>query len=341
MPQVFKRRWTWRGQQKVSRWYYLDYYIAGKRIIQRTDPKTEKYREALLQLRRAVGRIADGWTPATKKVPTVGQVIGDYLIYLEGHAPSSMGSRACWLRWWMAEYGTLSTGEFDQAEVDAAVLRLKVGHKPSTVAGYLSSLRSAFNRWDRNHPVSHYKIKDKGDPRRIVWTQEEVDRACAASPPWLAGIIRLGVLSGLRIGDMLALTWENIDFKRCTFTIRQGKTGVEISLPLTTAAIQHLESLGPGTGLVFSLDGERISYFKAHHTLRDICDPISIKKNLHDLRRTFAQRMRDAGADDRAIAGSLGQKTSYMAAVYSWDEVERLRTIMEASQKQALAGAAK
>ena len=343
MPQVFKRKWTWRGQPKTSRWYYLDYYVNGRRIIQRSDPKTDKYREALQQLRRALGRAADGWTPATRKVPTVGQVIADYLLYLEGQAPNSFRSHKALLRWWLREYGTLSTGEFERQDVDAAALRLSRTCKPATVAAYLAKLRSAFRRWDKNHTVSQYPIKDPKERRRVVWSDDEVGRVCRVAPQWIADATRFMLLTGTRIGDTLTLKWEQVDLERRSMRFVQQKSDAEKLLPLSDAAVLHLKSMDRDSGVIFREDGQPVGYKRFIYLFRGLCNSLEppLLKNPHDLRRTFAQRLRDAGADDRAIANALGQTTISMPAVYSWDEVDRLRAIIETSQKQQPVGSGK
>lgn len=52
-------------------------------------------------------------------------------------------------------------------------------------------------------------------------------------------------------------------------------------------------------------------------------------KTIHDLRRTFAQRVRRSGAEASLVASLLGQKTTQMAEVYSWAEVEQLRSALK------------
>ena len=74
-------------------------------------------------------------------------------------------------------------------------------------------------RWDA---VSRMKQK-RG--RVVFHTEEEIQAMLEAAPNgWYRLVIKLGCRAGLRRGEMAALRWEDIDFKKNEIYIRANKT---------------------------------------------------------------------------------------------------------------------
>ena len=56
-----------------------------------------------------------------------------------------------------------------------------------------------------------------------------------------------------------------------------------------------------------------------------------IRRTIHDLRRSFASGLTNAGAPDRHIAALLGQQTTRIVSRYAHAELETLRAEVEAA----------
>lgn len=99
-------------------------------------------------------------------------------------------------------------------------------------------------------------VRDKPDP----FDQEEERRLIdAARHSMDAMLIRLGCWTGMRTGEMCALSWEDIDLERGELTVRRNitqnrvfkmpKTGKERTLVLLPPAVEALRALRPITAM--------------------------------------------------------------------------------------------
>ena len=143
--------------------------------------------------------------------------------------------------------------------------------------------------------------------------------------------------TGLRCGEMIALTWDDIDFvnKKISITktatviasnnkviINPPKTKSSIrEVPLTKAALEILKeqkkkkvvNIENSMYVFTGKDGEIISNQNYSRTLSYICkkngiDPIS----MHSLRHTFATRCIEAGMKPKTLQTILGHSTLAM-----------------------------
>lgn len=143
--------------------------------------------------------------------------------------------------------------------------------------------------------------------------------------------------TGLRCGEMIALTWGDVDFagrkiridKTATIVGSHGqaivnppKTKSSIrEVPLTREAIRILEEQraqktgnSENTGYVFTgSGGELVSSQNYSRTLTYICRQIGIEPiSMHSLRHTFATRCIEAGMKPKTLQAILGHSTLAM-----------------------------
>jgi site-specific recombinase XerD len=116
--------------------------------------------------------------------------------------------------------------------------RYAVGVQAATINRELTCLRKAFNlakrewEWCRDNPVSRVSL-EKGASKRDRWlTEEEETRLLAACPPWLRELVLFALHSGMRLGEILALTWTGVDLFRKTVTVFRSKNGERRTVPL-------------------------------------------------------------------------------------------------------------
>jgi integrase len=120
-----------------------------------------------------------------------------------------------------------------------------------------------------------------------------------AAPVVFRTLIILGVRTGLRIGELLALEWTDVDLDGRTLQVNKAydyqnkkvkttKTETTRTVRLTPQAVEALEKLrevkGP-TGIVFTVDSSYLSHYHADKWLK-VVTPRYI--TLHDLRHTYA-----------------------------------------------------
>jgi integrase len=159
------------------------------------------------------------------------------------------------------------------------------------------------------------KTEELNDRDRHL-TDDEESRLFAAlrsNPGWaLHGVeVTFALVTGLRRGDMYRrLKWENVDLLKRTARIPRSKNGKPLTIFLNADAIACLNvwrSRGDGTGRVVrnaegeELDGNNDRWFPPAVKQAGIPD-----FRWHDLRHTFASRLRQKGVPLEDIAQLLG-----------------------------------
>lgn len=188
--------------------------------------------------------------------------------------------------------------------------------KPATIAKELWLLSAAIKHankewgWKLENPVKgRVPVADPSAPKWL--TAEEVGRLIAAvrRSPHLLDFIELGLNTGMRCEEMLALDWRRVDFdgRLVWFDSVDQKSGVPGSIPLngTAAAVlrrrQDFRRVHcPTSPWVFcTADGERLEWIKA--TFRRAAERAGLKASPHSLRHTFASRLVQAGVPLRTV----------------------------------------
>lgn len=165
--------------------------------------------------------------------------------------------------------------------------------------------------------------KPRGRDRRV--SQDELDAILEHSESAeLATIIALAVETAMRRGELAALTWADIDLKKCIAHLPKTKTDTPRSVPLSKAAVaalkQHPRSIG--VNKVFRLQAESIS-----QAFERACEPHRanlIDLRFHDLRHEATSRLFEKGLNVMEVATITGHKTLDMLKRYTHLKAEDL-----------------
>jgi len=312
-------------------WYYLAYSVrtpGGRRRVRRiTDPPTDSKRIATEQLHAALARRTD---PA--RGPIVRAVLEAYRAHLAANAPSTLKRSRHILAWWTEKYGHLGLGALTQEKVNAATGELAGRYADGTVHNFLTILRAAM---PREHPLSRLKIAYSSAERHVLWNDDELEKVLGHLPAWARDAVRLLRFTGLRVNELLALRWENIQPRSVRF-VQKGKRDDE--RPLTKRAREILLGIPHVSPWVFP--SETMTTPKGYRNLLRLW-LVALRragiegKTIHDLRRSFAQDLRRAGASDREIAAALGQTTTRIVGRYTETELDVLLAVAERGARVA------
>jgi site-specific recombinase XerD len=132
----------------------------------------------------------------------------------------------------------------------------------------------------------------------------------------------LALNTGMRLGEMYSLAWENVNTSRKVLTIPRSKNGEIRHIPLNCAALSALTQLRkrsktPGAGpVVCDLKGRALA------SPRFWFEPAIPKAKIrnftwHCLRHTFASRLVMAGVDLRTVQELMGHKSIQMTVRYA------------------------
>jgi integrase len=212
------------------------------------------------------------------------------------------------------------------------------GRAVATVNHYLKFLKAAYNRAIRQgrityNPVTPIKLIRENNARNRCLNGEEEARLMAALPAWLQPLITMALNTGMRLGELRALRWEDVDLQTGTVRIRRDKAGDGRWVTLNSAALEALHTIRRDRkvlgGFVFcSPEGKYL------HNLERYWRPALNAAKLpdfrfHDLRHTFASRLAMAGVDLYTVQRAGGWKTNLMVQRYAHLSPDHIRAAVE------------
>jgi integrase len=228
---------------------------------------------------------------------------------------------------------------------DFKIARRAEGIKPGTIHRQLDIMKRAFNlairewEWCDKNPVTRISLEKLNNKRDRWLTFEEEERLLQVCPVWLRNLALFGLNTGMRLGEILSLTWKGGDLFRKTATVFRSKNNEKRTIPLNEAAFELLKAKRE----VRSIKTDLVFHTKTH-TAIDECNVgrafrIALKRagiqdfRFHDLRHTFATRMVQAGKDLYKVQVLLGHKTPIMTQRYAHHYPESLRDGVEVLDK--------
>lgn len=225
------------------------------------------------------------------------------------------------------------------------------GHKTWTVKKLLTPLVGALKvavreGWITSNPADrllpHERPKnDQRDMRCLTPDEIGVLLAAASSARWRTLFATL-VYTGLRVGEALALTWDDVD--EMSISVRESKTAagvrdVMLIRPVWLALTKLKLSQPPGTKYVFAnREGRPVSRREALRALRAAEKKAGIPDyTLHELRHTFASILISQGETPALVADQMGHAnpavtmTTYARLFDAQKNVDRARQRLQAS----------
>lgn len=216
------------------------------------------------------------------------------------------------------------------------------GVKPATINRELATLKKAFNlarrewEWCTDNPVCRVSMERENNTRDRWLTMEEEQRLLATAAPWLRELVVFAIYTGMRMGEILALTWAGVDLFRRTVTVFRSKNGERRTIPVNSTVLALLTdkySARRGkTELVFHSENQ--TSFDGSNIRRALSIALQSAKihdlHFHDLRHTFATRMVQAGIDLYKVQRLLGHKSPIMTQRYAHHYPESLREGVDA-----------
>ena len=242
------------------------------------------------------------------------------------------------------ELGKIPLNQLAQKDLQQFYARMKTGGRlirteqfgkglsDSMVRGLHAACRSALEKavqeeLIRTNPAVGCKLPPKRGREMQVLGREELQRfLIQAQAEGYFELFLLDLCTGLRRGELLALQWDDLDFKTGTLTVNKQvyevKGQLQVSIPKTRASIRRLV-LPPGVVEVLrqyqkTVDSRwmfpspvkedmSMTPGAVRRRLQIILERAGCKRiRFHDLRHTFATLSLENGMDVKTLSAMLG-----------------------------------
>ena len=172
----------------------------------------------------------------------------------------------------------------------------------------------------------------KGRDRRLIDDEELIllQAAKNSKSPLLAHIITLALETGMRLGELLSLDWNNIDLRKQTAFLPMTKNGESRTVPLSKKSIETLKNIPRkiNDARVFWTWNQPDSF---ENTWRRMLNKTTIKNlRFHDLRHEACSRFFERGFNIMETAHISGHKTLQQLKRYTHLKTEDIVTKMNA-----------
>ncbi len=341
--------------------FVLFYRVAGKKRLATLARCSElSLKDARERARTELAAVREGTDLLERRrrataAPTVADLINRFLT-VEGPARIARGRMA---QRTLVEYrrqcnryvepaiGNLHVSAVTRGDIERMVAPLPPVSR-NRVLALASRLFTLAEVWEMRPPASNpvRKIeRAREDARDRVFSPDEMaalagalNEAEDASPAAVAAL-RFLALTGLRVGEALAIQWEHVDLSTGRLLLPETKTGRRWH-DVPAPALQVLATLPRFGPWAFTTTGRAaITYKTVRAVFREACKRAGIgDAKIHDLRRGVVSAAAASGANVAVLQRLLGHRTPQMALRYARELQDPVQATREqvASQMAAM-----
>jgi integrase len=327
--------------RRNGRWVAVAAYRSGGRAKQRWITRDTK-KAAQDAKRTFLSDVDKGYRP-TKATGTVAAYLEDWTRELEvaGRRPLTLRKYRSTIR----VHITPALGDMQLRDVEPEdVIDMLAGIESRSTAVYVftvlrAALRAALRRGIlvRDPTAAVERPRVERDEARHMSAEESRRMLAVARGNRLESAIVLGLAGGLRISEVAAMTWADLDFATGKLTVsrsawgrtKSGKTRT-LHLPPTAVAslrryrteqAQDLLRVGvrqdSGTHMVCTGVGGRMAPVTLHQLFVAFCTAQGFDATFHTLRHSNAVALLTAGVDVKTVAGRLGHDPAVLLRTYA------------------------
>jgi len=222
--------------------------------------------------------------------------------------------------------GNLTLSEITPSVLSAyKVKRIEDGVKMATVANELQSVRRVFSlckrEWQliKQSPFEFFRVPTVNDHRVRFLEPGQFGQLLSNCPPWLKPIVMLTRFTGMRRGNILSLTWDQVDLNNRVINLAYTKNRQRLTIPFTETpynvlvALRNAKVTYLNCPFVFHQDGKPYSPHQISMAFKRACKRAGIVNFcFHDLRHDFASNLVQKGNDLYLVQHLLGHKDGRM-----------------------------
>ena len=196
-------------------------------------------------------------------------------------------------------------------------------------------------------------LKHQSDnARKRVLTIAEYIRLVDAAPEHLRALLTMEYWTGMRRGELLGLTWQEVDLKKGFIRLKAERTkeGKAKSIPLNHVALEVLEAAKKNRKVIALDNSDHVFMYKGRPLINNVSKSIvtACRKagiiygqkvegglRMHDLRGSFKKNMLLAGVDKVWRDTIMGHALQGMDKHYlQWDEGDELDALLTAAMEK-------
>jgi integrase len=192
-----------------------------------------------------------------------------------------------------AVFGAQPLAAITRTDVEAYVRqRQQIARRPATVnreRAVLSHLFTKARHWGlvEHKPVLGTEHLPEGNERPRPLTPDEEGQVLAVLPRRHHPLVHLALQTGLRLGELRAQRWQDVDLRTASLVVTQPKSGQHEVLPLNQAALTTLAALPREAAVLFPQMPRKFSVLFARYARKAGLADITF----HCTRDTYISRL--------------------------------------------------
>ncbi len=310
--------------RKFRKSYWVDFQYNNVRYRRRSPVNTKQGAldyEAILRRKVLKGEPIDEW-----KNENLNQRFSEYAwkwfeeYVVANNKHSEILSKKCILRKHLVPYfGKEKINKIRHHRIEQFKnVKLKKGYSKKTIDNFLAVLRKSLgtaNDW-YDCPIPKVKLFKTPTEEIKHLTLEECKLLLNNADGIWKDAILIALKTGVRLGELIALSWEDINFNNKQLTIRHAivrnikglpKSNKIRYIPLGNEVLSMLDKQKKQSGYIFTYRGEFLKTDYCASRLAETCEKAGIERiGWHRLRHSFASHLAEAGATIPAVQKLLG-----------------------------------
>lgn len=310
-------------KNKKTGCWHIDYRANGRRIREKVGPSKRIAENALAKRKAEIaeGRFFDMKHQSRSKFYEAAE---RFLSYSKANKKSYRRDEGIVRIYLVPAFGKKRLDTVTSWDIEKYKARRKELASAATVNRELACMKTIFNKaiqWGMasSNPVKGVALMPENNRRVRFLMHEEIHPLLHACPTYLQPIVHIALNTGMRLGEILSLTWADIDFRRQQVTVRDSKNGESRIIEMNSTLRETLQGMKRSTAYPHVCLGQsgkpvttvRKAFMKA-------CKAAAIEDfRFHDLRHTFASHLVMNGTDLTTVKELLGHKSIEMTLRYA------------------------
>jgi integrase len=294
-----------------GRVWYADFYNGNERVQVSTGTANRREAEKFLALRLSEVERGEYAKPARITLAELGQ---QYMNYAKAHKRSWLRDEQI-LRHLNAAFGEMLLPAITVLAIERYKLDRLQAVSPATVNRELAGLKRLFNLADQwglyrgRNPVRGVRFLDENNLKTRILSESEEAILLPCCSPYLQDLVKFAINTGLRLGEILNLKWEEVDLaaRLLRMVVRKNQRMLEVPLNDNALAIVTGWHGIRKCEYVFYNPETGEQWKDLWLGLRKACRKAGLEGvTWHTLRHTFASRLNGNGADLVTVKELLG-----------------------------------